>query len=260
MTSRSCDRRHASPFGLLIVVVCLTAVPQIHALDYQQNLSKAVAKCQAIDPADYQSGLLFNPDGYRSFYVRSQCFQEAAVQFREQTLCEQVKERRSLLSSSWGYSAARCRQLVSEGAASDRIEIETMKRAYSASGMKLVDFRVQRNGNGRDTDIIPLFSGSYAHGYTLRFEIAPPDAGSPALIHANGYYVDEKSNLNLYVRQADIKKLFPAFVLNRPYTVRATVVLDIGAGSQSGYWSDAFIERTFPIRDRSQSIERRAVF
>ena len=248
-------------FGLLILALCLAAIPEIHALDYQQELSKAVAKCQAIAPADYQSGLLFNPDGYRSFYVRSQCFQEAAVQFRAQMLCDQVKERRSLFSSSWGYSASRCRQLVADGTMKDRSEIETVKLAYSSGGMKLRDFRIERNGNGRDTDIIPTFSGSYGHGYTLRFEIVPADApGSQVLIHSNGYYIDATNNLNIYVRQADIKKRFPAFVLNRPYTVRATVVLDIGNGSQSGYWSEAFIERVFPLRERSQSMVKQVSF
>ncbi|HEX5109238.1 MAG TPA: hypothetical protein VFV95_12350 [Vicinamibacterales bacterium] len=261
MTSQFSDQRRASRVGLLIVVLCLAAAPEIGAIDYQQALAKAVAKCQAIDPGEYQGGLLFNPDGYRSFYRRSQCFQEAAVQFREQTLCDQVKERWSLFSSSWGYSAKRCRQLVADGVSKDRAELETLKRAYSAGGMKLRDFRIERNGNGRDTDIIPTFSGSDGNSYTLRFEIVPPDApDSPALIHAKSYYVDATNNLHLFVRQTDIKQRFPAFVLNRPYTVRATAVLDIGTGSQSGYWSDAFIERTFPIRERTQWLVKQASF
>jgi hypothetical protein len=72
--------------------------------------------------------------------------------------------------------------------------------------------------------------------------------------------VDATNNLNIYVRQADIKQRFPAFTLNRPYTVRATVVLDIGNGSQAGYWSEAFIERVFPLRERSQSMVKQASF
>ena len=39
-------------------------------------------------------------------------FQQAAVRFRDQALCRQVKQRRSLLFSSWGYSPGQCRKLV----------------------------------------------------------------------------------------------------------------------------------------------------
>ena len=230
------------------------------AFDYAEWHSKAIKACEAIDPSESQSGLIFNPDGYRSFYVRSKCFQEAAVTYRDAALCAQVRERRSLLSSSWGYTAARCRQLVAQGVAKDRSELEALKAAYMAGAITLRDFRVERNGNGRDIDIIPSFTGTYAHGYTLTFEILPEAAGAATLLHTNGYHVDAASNLNLYVRQADVKQRLPGFALNRPYRVRATVTLGIGFGGQSGYRSPAFIERLFPTRDRSHSIVRQVIF
>ena len=82
---------------------------------YTELRMAALKQCQAIDPADYQSGLFFNPDGYRSYYVRSECFQKTAVQFRDEALCAEVRQRVSLLSSSWGYSRTRCRELVAQG-------------------------------------------------------------------------------------------------------------------------------------------------
>jgi len=57
-----------------------------------------------------------------------------------------------------------------------------------------------------------------------------------------------------------IKQRFAGFSLNRSYTVRATLMLDVGFGGQSGYWSPAFIEGVFPARERSQSITRPATF
>lgn len=228
-------------------------------MDYAARRATVVKTCQAIDASESQSGLLFNPDGYRSFYVRSKCFQEAAIQFRDLTLCAEVRERRALLSSSWGYTAARCRMLVSEGVATDRRELEEVSRRYVTGGMTLRDFRVERNGNGRDVDIIPEFAGTYGHGYTLAFEILRPDA-PPVLLHSSGYYVDGHSNLRIYIPQADIRQRFPAFAMNRPYTVRATLTLTVGMGGQSGYWSDAFIESVFPVRERSRAITRQATF
>jgi hypothetical protein len=246
---------------LLVGVACVFAVTRIAAADadYATRRAAVVRKCQAIDPSQSQSGLFFNPDGFRSFYIRSQCLQEAAIQFRDATLCADVRERRALLSSSWGYSESRCRMLVSEGVAMDRRELEEVRRRYVAGGITLRDFRVERNGNGRDVDIIPAFAGTYGHGYTLAVEILPLDAPA-VLLHSSGYYVDEKSNLRIYIPQADIRQRFPAFALNRPYQVRATLTLDIGMGGESGYWSDAFIESVFPVRDRARSITRQAAF
>jgi hypothetical protein len=247
---------------LLIVlsIAWLFQASEAFALDYADARSKAVRACEAIDPSQSQSGLIFNPDGYRSYYVRSKCFQDAAIEFRDRTLCDQVRERRSLLSSSWGYSAARCRQLVAQGTATDRASLEATKTAYVAGGITLRDFRVERNGNGRDFDIIPAFAGTYAHGYTLTFEILANTTSPPAVLHSSGYHLDQTSNLRIYVRQADVTKQLPLFSLNRPYSVRATVTLDVGFGGPSGYWSPAFINSVFPAAARSRSLAKTVTF
>lgn len=244
-----------SSVGSAAVVGLLLDVTSAFSASYTELRSAAVKQCQAIDPAEYQSGLFFNPDGYRSYYVRSECFQKTAVQFRDKAPCAEVRQRFSLLSSSWGYSRARCRELVAQGAAADRKTLEEIKRLYLKGAVTLRDFRVERNGNGRDFDIIPSFAGDYAHGYVLNFETVPADPGKvPILLHSSGYYVDGNSNLRVFLRQDEIRKRFPDFALNRPYTVRATLILDVGIGGQSGLWSDGFIERVFPIRERSQSV------
>jgi len=247
--------------GLVMLPLCLLTAAWLSAVDYRAARSAAVARCDAVDSAAYQSGLAFNPDGYRSFYLQSECLQAAAIQFRDEALCARVRQRRSLFSSSWGYSPAQCRKLVAAGIASDREELETMKRRYAGSPVRLRGFRIERNGNGRDFDIVPAFSAGYAHGYVLTFEILDANAGGPpVLLHASGYYLDASSNLRIYVRQSDIRARFAGFVLNRPYQVRATAVLDVGTGGPAGYWSDAFIDRVFPLRDRSQSLTIQTVF
>jgi hypothetical protein len=239
--------------AFLILVVLFTAA-SLSATDYSSLRTAAVAQCEKISPSEYQSGLLFNPDGYRSYYVRSDCLQKAAIQFRDESLCAQVRRRYSLFSSSWAISETQCRKSVAEGLKKDRAELEATRQQFTTGPMRLQTFRVERNGNGRDYDIIPSFTGSYAHGYHMAFEIIPPDTAPPIVIHSDGYYLDSNANLRIYVRQADIRQRFPGFALNRNYQVRATLTLDVGFGSQSGYWSDAFVESIFPARDRSQSM------
>jgi hypothetical protein len=149
--------------------------------------------------------------------------------------------------------------LVSDGVASDRRELQEIARRYVTGGITLRGFRVERNGNGRDVDVIPAFAGAYAHGYTLAVEILRLDA-PPVLLHSSGYYIAETSSLRIYISQADIRQRFPAFAMNRSYIVRATLTLDVGMGGQPGYWSDAFIESVFPSRERSRSITREVSF
>ena len=237
------------PASLLFCLLPCTSL----ASDYATLKASATGRCEAIDSSEYQSGLIFNPDGYRSFYLQSECFQRAAVQFRDSRLCHRVRQRFSLFSSSWGVSATQCEKLVSNGVAADRAELEKEKLVYRSKPVRLQNFHIERNGNGRDFEFIPEFSGGNAHRYTLIFEIVGVGE-QPILLASNGYYVDANSNLNILVRQSDIRSRFPTLQLNFPYKIRATLILDIGWGGDSEYWSDEFIENVFPTRDRSQSL------
>ncbi len=91
--------------------------------------------------------------------------------------------------------------------------LEEIKQNYLAGAVQLRDFRVERNGNGRDFDIIPTFSGDYAHGYTLRFEIISPGCYrlQRSCSHSSGFYVDGNSNLRIFLTQDEIRKRFPDF-------------------------------------------------
>jgi len=231
----------------------------VSGASYDELRAAALKQCQAIDPGAYQSGLLFNPEGYRSFYLRSECLQKTAAEFRDESLCGQVKERASLLSPSWGYSPAQCTKLVREGVAADERALTEMKESYRRGAVQLSDFRLERNGNGRDFDLIPSFAGNYAHGYILRFEIITA-ADKPALLHSTGYYLDGRNNLRIFLRQEDIRSRFAAFTPGQLYTVRATSIFDTGNGGQGGRWSEPFIERIFPLRERSQSLDREVHF
>jgi len=232
------------------------SIPAFSA-SYDELKAAAIKHCQAIDPSEYQTGLIFNPDGYRTYYVRSECFQRTAIDFRDETLCVHVRQRHSMFLSSWGYSETQCRKLATEGIAADRKALEEVKALYIKSPITLRDFRVERNGNGRDFDIIPTFAGNYAHSYVLGLEIVPFNASDPPLlVHSMTYYVDGSSNLRIFLRLDEVRKRIPDFAPGRLYTMRATLILDIGRGGLSGHWSEAFIERVFPLRERSPSISR----
>jgi len=225
---------------------------------YDALRAAAVSTCQSVDAQEYQSGLYFNPDGYRSYYARSMCYQKAAITFRDLELCALVKRRLALFSSSWGYSKSNCRKLVSGGIAQDREVLDRMKKDYEQSHVHLADFRIERNGNGRDIDIIPNFSGEGAHPYELRFEILREDSNSPpVLIDASGFSLKGAGdNIRIFVRTSDIRRRFPGFALNQTWPVRATLIYSAGTGTYQGQWSPDFIESRFPVKERTQILTR----
>lgn len=140
-----------------------------------------------------------------------------------------------------------------------RKEIGRIRREYLTSSMVLRDVHVQRNGNGRDYDVTPSFEGTDGHGYMIVVEIVPT-GGRPIVVHSNGYYVDPRSALRLFIRQQDIRAVFPAFELGRRYQVRTTATFTLPAGGGSRFMSDAFLETAFPLRERVRTVTREIKF
>src|SRR5579872_6789022 len=48
--------------------------------------------CENIPENCAQSGLIFNPEGSRSYYLRSQCYLRLALKTKEEKFCEKVRE------------------------------------------------------------------------------------------------------------------------------------------------------------------------
>jgi hypothetical protein len=229
------------------------------AQSYAELRADAVKKCEAVDPSEYQSGLAFNPDGMRSYYLRSGCFQDVAAKFRDESLCAQVKERWSLLWSSWAFSEKQCRKLVAEGEAKDREILDELKARQLAKGVKLRDFTIDRYGNRRDFVVVPVLERGESHNYMLHVEILLPEGGVvPVAAVTRQLWGNE--NMRIQVRQDDIRQRFFGFRLDYRYRVRATLVLDVGYGSGFGRWSDAEAERIFPTAERSQVVIKELTF
>jgi hypothetical protein len=260
---RKARRRQARQLALAMLLlngVPASGNPQDN--NYDKLRAAALGKCQTVDAGEYQTGLFFNPEGYRSYFARSLCYQQAAAMFRDIALCASVKQRRALFSSSWGYSKSNCRKLIAEGIEKDGEALDRMKSRYEEGHVQLAGFHIERNGNGRDIDIIPEFSGAGEHAYELRFELLREDPAAPAvLLDVSGFYLTGAAdNIRIYVRTSDIRRRFPGFALDRRWPVRATLVYSVGTGSQNGRWSPAFIERRFPVTARTQTLIRKTRF
>ena len=222
-----------------------------------ERYATAVNKCKTINPDEYRSGLAFNPDGYKSYYVRSKCFQHAAIDFRAPVLCSEVSQRLAFFSSTWGYSERNCRKLVKEKQAKDRIYIEEDKAKVANKFVRLNDFTVAVNSSGRVFILSPTFTSGHGHSYRLNITlIDPQDNTHSALIHSKGYHLDGKGKILIHLQSKEIRERFPKFTLNRPYTVEANLVLVTGSASMN----EKFINEVWPLEDRSQTITKNMTF
>ena len=108
--------------ALLVLVALFVAYSAADYLLFQKsayedaldkiNHMHGVETCQSIPPTTYETFLLFNPSNLQTYYFRSSCFQEVAVQMRDENLCDQVKERRSIFFNGSGVSPTACRKAV----------------------------------------------------------------------------------------------------------------------------------------------------
>lgn len=243
---------------MIATLLMLLAASADDAAHYDTHLTRAVAACEAIDPDAYQSGLWLNPDGYSSFYERSSCYQRRAVEFRQPALCEQVEERWSLFSSSWGISQENCEKLVAEKVANDREELLHIKARYQAGRVQLESVKVARNGNGRDYDFLPAFSGEHSGEYHLVFEVI--DDGRVYRVLERSGHVAGDSNLRLYLPVVDLRSRYPAFEPGKPVRLRATMMLSVGMQKTNGWVTPTMLREVFPPGQRQQQLEAEVSF
>ena len=78
--------------------------------------------------------------------------------------------------------------------------------------------------------------------------------------HRSGYHVHADARIGIYVRATDLTNAFPAFSLETPYRVRATLIYSIGFGRPGGRWSDTFIEAHFPESERLATLVKTVRF
>ena len=227
--------------------------------NYDSRRAADLQKCQAIGPREHRSGMVMNPDGYQSYYLRSHCLQRVAESYRDESLCEDVRERWSLFTSTWGVSEKRCRSLVSEGMEQDNRAISALKKTYADSDLIFKDFTVVKNGNGRDFDLIPQFYGDGSLAYTLNFYLLMPDQ-EPMLIHSSGYNVTGKSRIRIYLPVSELRELVPTFSNRSDHLVRATLEYSTPQGHLQNRWHPDFLEQRFPRSDRTQTLEKRVDF
>lgn len=170
-----------------------------------------MARCEAIDPEESVTGLLFNPPGRKTKFVRSSCLQRLAVRYRGASLCAQVRERTSMFFDGSAISRAACQ-------AEALVLIQDIHR--------LAEVAFFGNGNGRDMDIHIGFSGAYAYRYALTVAMLDEaGTGSRILDSRERHIGASTSTLRLLIRAEQMAEAARALAVTPPYRFRITLAL-----------------------------------
>ena len=171
------------PLSLARIIGCvLGSLLATHAgaVDWQPRFEQALGECQAISARDYQTGLIFNPEGHQTYYQRSRCLQGLAVEWREPSLCEQVRERRSLFFNGKGIAETACREKVATQIEQDQTAAAALD-PDSFHKLEAVHFD-QPHYVGDNIRQQVKTRGSHPGSYQVRVELWPNDSGEPVVI------------------------------------------------------------------------------
>ncbi len=238
-------------FKVLYIVILLLGSASALA-SYNERLQSGIAECEAIPAFESHSGMWLNPEGYGAYWGRSACYQKVATEFRDISLCDRVYRNYSLFSSSWGYSRENCRVLVAGVQREDVAELQKLKAAYNTGPVVLVDVLLQKNGNGRDVDVIPEFSAGHAGSYILTLFLVD-DAAKKFEITSNSFYLgDGKSDINWYIPRETILAAMPHFDDSAEYAVVINIEFSLPLGRANGVWPETWPEQIWPVKERRQ--------
>lgn len=203
-----------------------------------------VERCRRIDPDEYSTGLFFNPPGMKSLYQRSSCLNALAYTYRDKSLCEEVRERKSLFFDGSAITRENCERRVREARAGDPVVV-------IAEVKRLAEVRWFRNGNGRDFNVHVMTSGSYPHTYELTV-LMLDEAGAPGQVLWRNSYGKRAVDQQFQVRipEPDMSVAAAALGLQPPYRFRITFALvEPGLAEVAQFAS-------MPLEERESSVEQ----
>jgi len=221
--------------------------------DWQELFQRDFGECESIPADAYETGLLFNPAGRRTYFQRSRCLQRVAIKWRDAQLCDRVKQRRSLFFSGDAISEKACREAVAEQIANDieRAESIRVKELH-----KLVASNFARpHYLGGDFLLHIETEGSHPGGYQIRIEAWPNDSSASLVIDDYRQPLGSSGHsLTRTIREHQVHQVLRNQSMDREVQVRIT--LELPPRSHA----DQFVLRLIPFESRRSTFDMQVDF
>ncbi len=139
----------------------------------------------------------------------------------------------------------------------DTAELRALKVAYNTGPVRLVDVQLQKNGNGRDIDVVPQFSAGYAGAYTLTLYLVDETKKKFQITSTSFYLGDGKPDIMWYIPRETIMAAMPNFDETSEYNIVINMVFSVPLGRVNGLWPEAWPEQIWPAKQRSEQFIRK---
>lgn len=238
----------------LLVAFLVGIFPSPAAADEITEKKQAqIESCEAIPNSDASTWLIFNPSDMQTMNHRSRCFQSLAIAERDVSLCQRVVEKKSFFLDGSGISPERCRERVARRKAKDRQEF--MQKDFTELH-RLTTLTFQRNGNGRDFDLIIETVGEMAGKYQLIVYLTFPNGRQITVLDDKTSYGTNTSKRYLLLRAAELsQKLYdPDLQKNYPGLARLFWVRDEGNRFIYDRVPEEVVQSSIPIQINFSSL------
>ena len=239
-----------------VFLILLMVIAGNVSADYQEQLERMVANCEQIPAFKSHSGLVLNPEGYQAYWERSACYQKLAIRFRKSSYCEKVFQRYALFSSSWGYSKKTCKKRVAEEREKDKAYLLSLRDQFARTPVILVDLDIIKNGNGKDFDVIPLFTWGYKSSYEMTLSLIDEQAERYDIAKTSFLLGEDRPDIRWFIRRQMFEDAMPGFDDKEQYIVESRLTASVSVGRSNSVWDPNWIESVWPRKERSMVFSR----
>ncbi|MEX0915166.1 MAG: hypothetical protein WD397_02275 [Wenzhouxiangellaceae bacterium] len=233
--------------ALLAGLLVSTAI----ADDWRESFQNDLAECESIPADAYETGLLFNPAGRRTYFKRSRCLQRVAIEWRDLELCNRVKQRRSLLFSGNAVSEKACRANVAEQLKRDRERAESI---HVDDFHMLVGARLERpHYLGGDYLLHLETEGSHSGSYQIRIEVWPNSSSGSLVIEEYSQPLGSSGGSLMHtICQHKVRETLKRHSMDRE--VRVRIILELPLRTRT----DQFVLALLPTESRRSTLDIKA--
>lgn len=226
-------------FSFIIILIVFTAkvvayssVWQSKEADYDKLIGKysnisfeqKVINCNSIPKNKLQTFLYGNHPGVQTYYERSFCFEQLAINERKLELCDYVKEHKAkaLFLDGSDISKESCQKSVKE-----KIQNDKNDSKYYSGRQNIDQAFFTLDGNGKDYDFIIKTSGDKARPYKLTLELFDNEQILGTLYSGNNTFTPPTNTFRIYIKKTDLLNILKGIPLDKVYKAKLSLKLNL---------------------------------
>jgi len=178
--------------------------------------------CKSIPKYKLQTNLYGSPPGLQTYYERSVCFYQLAINERKPEICDYVKEHKALFLDGSYYTKEYCQKSVKEQVQNDKND------AKHYSGRQNIDQAFfTLSGNGKEYEFIIKTSGDKARPYQLTLELFDNEQNLGTLYSTSSTFTPPVDTFVIDIKETDLLNILKGKPIDKAYKAKLSLKLSL---------------------------------